>query len=144
MAWTATLKDAEYRETHWFVEVVFTDGTRTKKEGYPFTGTTPAQLAAFVRGKAKEFNRTDAAVDFTTFIGQSIDVTPPTVDPPAPPTQEELDRDAWFTDYRVLQSMLKVTTDIPALATPQTNTAIANLRTSLEAGWLNSYLDGVS
>ena len=141
--WTATLLNAEDRDTHWKVVIEFTDGVDTKKAGYRFTGTTAQQLAAFVRKKAQEFERNDTTVDLTAFIGQSIDVTPPVVDPPTPPTQAEIDRDAWFDDYRRLQQMLQATTDIPALATAQANTAIANLRTSLEAGWLNSYSDGI-
>jgi len=143
MTWTAELIDAEDRETHWFVEIEFTDGVKTIRKGYPFNGTTPQELAAFVRGKAADFERTDTTTDFSTLIGQSIDVTPPTPPAPTPPTQAELDRAAWFADYRELQQMLQATTDIPALATAQATTAIANLRTSLEAGWLNSYLDGI-
>ena len=142
MTWTATLLHADDRGSHWKIGVEFTDGTRTKQVGYRFTGSTAAELKRFVRQKALEFESSDG-IDLSTFIGQSIDVTPPTVEPPAPPTQAELDRAAWFDDYRQLQAMLKVTTDVPALATTQANTAIANLRTSLEAGWLNSYLDGI-
>ena len=141
--WTATLLHADDRESHWKIGVEFTDGVRTKQVGYRFTGSTVAELKAFVRAKAAEFESSDG-IDLSTFIGQSIDVTPPVVTPPDPPTQAELDRIAWFTDYRSLQQMLQVTTDIPALATTQANTAIANLRTSLEAGLLNSYLDGIS
>ena len=143
MTWTATLLNAVDRDTHWKIVVEFTDGTDTKKEGYRFTGTTAKELKDFVRGKAAAFDRNDIALDLVPLIGQSVDVTPPTPDPITPPTQAELDRAAWFDDYRQLQAMLKVTTDIPALATTQANTAIANLRTSLEAGWLDSYLEKI-
>ena len=143
MTWTATLVDAVDRETHWFVEIDFTDGVRTKRKGYPFSGTLPRDLAAFVRQKALEFERTDTTTDFTTLIGQSIDVTPPVVAPPADPTAAELAKSAWFTDYRQLQSLLTVTTAVPALATTQATNLIASLRTSLEADWLNSYLGDI-
>ena len=142
MTWTATLIHAEDRGSHWKIGVEFTDGTRTKQVGYRFTGSTAAALKRFIRAKALEFESSDG-IDLSAFVGQSIDVTPPVVTPPTPPTQAEMDRVAWFDDYRQLQAMLKVITDIPALATPQANAAIANLRTSLEAGWLNSYLDGI-
>jgi hypothetical protein len=142
MTWTATLIRADDRDSHWKIGVEFTDGNRTKQQGYNFTGSTAAELKAFIRAKAQEFEKSDG-IDLSTFIGQSIDVTKPTVDPPTLPTDAELDRAAWFSDYRKLQAMIKVTTDIPALATPQATTAIANLRTSLEPGFLNSYLDGI-
>lgn len=143
MTWTATLVDAEDRETHWFVEIDFTDGVRTKRKGFPFTGALPKDLAAFVRQKALEFERTDTATDFTTLIGQSIDVTPPVVVPPADPTAEDIAKAAWFTDYRQLQSLLTVTEAVPALATTQSINLIASLRASLETDWLNAYLGDI-
>jgi len=142
MTWTATLIHAEDRDSHWKIGISFTDGVRTKEAGYRFTGSTIAQLKSFVRAKAAEFESSDG-VDLSGLVGQSIDVTPPTVDPPAPPTQEELDRAAWFDEYKNLQAMLQVTTDIPSLLTPQVQTAIDNARATLDADWLNSYLDGV-
>ena len=142
MTWTATLLHADDRGSHWKIGVEFTDGVRTKQVGYRFTGSTATDLKNFVRAKAHEFESSDA-IDLLTFVGQSIDVTPPVVTPPDPPTQAQIDRKAWFKDYQKLQAMLQVTTDVPALATTQANTTIANLRTSLETDWDNSYLDGI-
>ena len=144
MTWIAELTNAVDRTAYWKIQITFTDDAdnRTAKRGYRFYGSTIPQLAAFVRKQALEFEISDT-IDLIPLIGQSIDVTPPVITPPDPPTQAELDRIAWFDDYRQLQQMLQATTDIPALATAQTNTAIANLRASLEAGWLNSYLDGI-
>ena len=104
MAWLAELLSAEDRQTHWKIVVRFSDSDTgdTKKQGYRFNGTTNKQLAAFVRGKAAEFERTDTTSDFSTLIGQSIDVTPPTPDPITPPTNEELAERAWFDDWRQL------------------------------------------
>lgn len=76
-------------------------------------------------------------------IGQAIDIDPDVVIPPDPPTQAELDRRAWFVDYRQLNQLLEVTTAVPALLTAQAQTLIDSLRVSLEADWLNSYLDGI-
>ena len=140
MTWTATLIDAKDRDNHWKIVVEFTDGVKTIERAYRYTGTTTAALKAFVRGQALQLEQTDP-VDISGFIGQSIDVTPPP--PPDPPTQAEIDRAAWFTDYRQLNQLLRVTESVPALATAQATTLIANLRTSLEADWLNSYLDGI-
>lgn len=142
MTWTATLIHADDRQSHWKIGIEFTDGVRTAQKGYIFKGSTAAQLKAFVRSKAAEFESSDG-VDLLAFVGQSIDVTPPVVEPPTPPTQAELDRTAWFDEYRSLQAMLRVTTDVPALLTTQAQTAIDNHRATLGANWLNSYLDGV-
>ena len=141
--WTATLLNAEDRDTHWKIVVEFTDGTDTKKEGYRFTGTTAKQLKDFVRGKAAAFERNDIALDLVPLIGQSIDVTPPTPDPITPPTNEEIAEAAWFDDWRKLNQLREVLTAVPALADPAANALVASLEASLEAGWINSYLEKI-
>ena len=150
MSWTAELKSAVDRKGYWKIQVVFTDDVagRTADRGYRFYGVDVDDLRVFVRQKALEFNRLDETIDFTQYIGRSIDVTPPVivppvVIPPTPPTAAEIAEFEWLKDYRRLKQMLIVTTDIPALATTQANNAIAALRTSLETDWLNSYLDGI-
>ena len=128
----------------WYVDILLTDTdtgktrTKTYKQAIMSNKTLKAAIAA-------DFNRLESntAHTVTVPLNTPIDVTPEPPTPPTPPTQAELDRAAWFDDYRSLKQMLQVTTDVPALATAQANTAIANLRTSLEAGWLNSYLDGI-
>ena len=141
--WTATLLNAEDRDTHWKIVVEFTNGTDTKKEGYRFTGTTAKQLKDFVRGKAAAFERNDIALDLAPLVGQSIDVTPPTPDPITPPTNEELAEAAWFADWRKLNQLRQLLTAVPALADPAANALVASLEASLEAGWLNSYLEKI-
>ena len=143
MTWTATLLNAEDRDTHWKIVVEFTDGTDTKKEGYRFTGTTAKQLKDFVRGKAAAFERNDIALDLVPLVGQSIDVTPPTPDPITPPTNEEIAEAAWFADWRKLNQLRQLLTAVPALADPAANALVASLEASLEAGWLNSYLEKI-
>ena len=143
MTWTATLLNAEDRDTHWKIVVEFTNGTDTKKEGYRFTGTTAKQLKDFVRGKAAAFERNDVAIDLLPLIGQSVDVTPPTPDPITPPTNEEIAEAAWFDDWRKLNQLRQLLTAVPALADPAANALVASLEASLEAGWLNSYLEKI-
>ena len=143
MTWTATLLNAVDRDTHWKIVVEFTDGTNTKKEGYRFTGTTAKQLKDFVRGKAAEFERNDASLDLVPLIGQSVDVTPPTPPTPTPPTNEQIAERAWFDDWRKLNQLREVLTVVPALADPAANALVASLEASLEAGWINSYLEKI-
>ena len=140
MTWTATLLDAKDRDSHWKIVVEFTNGVQTANRAYRFSGTTNVELATFIRRKATEFDNTDP-VDFTPLIGQSIDVTPP--GPSDPPTQVEIDEAAWFADWRSLKQMIELTESIPDMATPQRTAAMNNLRTSLEADWLNSYLGSI-
>ena len=142
MAWTATLLSAVDRDSFWKIVVEYTDGVRTVERAYQFNGATANELRAFVRAQALTLEKIDP-VDLNPFVGQSVDVTPPVITPPDPPTQAEIDRDAWFVDYQQLNRLLEVTTKVPALLTAQTQTLIDNLRTSLEAGWINSYLDGI-
>ena len=143
MTWTATLLNAVDRDTHWKIVVEFTDGTDTKKEGYRFTGTTAKQLKDFVRGKAAAFERNDVALDLVPLIGQSVDVTPPTPPTPTPPTNEQIAERAWFDDWRKLNQLRQLLTAVPALADPAANALVASLEASLEAGWLNSYLEKI-
>ncbi len=142
MAWTAELISAQDRDDYWKIVIEFSDGSRSVRRGYRTTATSLDALKAFVRNEALKFDKTDP-VDFTPYIGGSIDVTPPVVVPPTPPTQEEVDKAAWFDDYQKLNQLLELTTAVPALATAQATTLIANLRASLEADWDNSYLGSI-
>jgi hypothetical protein len=139
MTWTAKLVDAKDRNSFWKILVEFSDGKTRVQKAYQFTGTTAQELAAFVRSQARRFNQTDP-VDLTSFIGQSIDVTPPV---PTDPTPEELARQTWFADFRELQRIIVVTEAVPALLTAQAQSRIDTLRSSLETGWLDSYLGDV-
>lgn len=142
MAWTATLKDAKDRNSHWKITVEFTDGVRTAERVYRFTGSTAAQLKAFVRRQALEFESSDG-IDLIPLINQSIDVTPPVPDPPDPPTQEEIDRDAWLDDFFELERIQRIIAAVPALDTGQTQARVTQLRNSLETNFDNSYRDYV-
>ena len=142
MTWTATLLQAQDRDSYWKIAVEFTDGVRTIERAYQFTGATAAELKAFVRAQAQGLEKTDP-VDLVPFVGLSIDVTPPIIIPPDPPTQAEIDKAAWVADWRKLNQLLRLTASVPALETVQATTLIANLRASLEADWNNSYLESI-
>ena len=146
--WTAELLSAEDRQTHWKIVVRFSDSDTgdTKKQGYRFNGTTNQQLAAFVRGKAAEFERTDTTSDFSTLVGQSIDVTPPEPEDPVPPTQAQLDEQAWLDDFRTAERLERAFRVSPSLNTGARATALSNLQTSLAAptnAKINSYLEKI-
>ena len=144
MTWEAELKKAVPYPTHWKIQLEYDNGAgKTKTEGYRFTGADPAALKAFARNEALKFERKDSTFDFTTLIGQSIDVTPPVVVPPTPPTQAEIDEAAWFADWETLKAMNYVMATIPTLATQARIDAAAALEASLDAGWKNSYLEKI-
>ena len=144
MAITATLTALDRVRDTWRISIVYTDTDTgdSFEKNYRRASVTKAQLRDLARSEAAGIDVNDVT-DVDIPIGTTIDVTPVPVDPPTPPTQAEIDRAAWFDDYRQLQSILKATEAVPALLDAQAQTSIANLRTTLEAGWLNSYLDGI-
>jgi len=143
MAWTAKLTNFErYAGMYHFSIAYLQDDIEVFADSYSQRSVTKKGMRNLARRVAADLAANDTN-DIDIPIGSVIDVTPDPAPPPATPTQAELARIAWFDDYRRLQQMLQATADIPALATTQADTAIANLRTSLESGWLNSYLDGI-
>ena len=138
--WTATLARLDFENGKWSITITYSDGVDTVSEGYTLTSVTAKSLRDLARREAlRLFNATTTDVDIP--IGTTIDVSVDPVIPPSP-SPAEIARTAWFVDYRQLQSMLRATEVVPALLTAQAQTSIDNLRTSLEADWLNSYLDG--
>ena len=143
MAVIATLLSAKQRELGWKVEIEYAEGVDTWIITEFFNGTTVEELKAFARTKALKIDDIIATFDFTTVIGQSIDVTPivPVEDPA--PTVEELAKIAWLADWHELQRTQSVLQKLPGLATAGRLAFEANLIASLEAGWLDSYLGDV-
>ena len=139
MTWTATLLQAEDRDSFWKIVVEFANGEQAVERAYQFTGGTATELKQFVRAQALKLERTDP-VDLTPLVGKSIDVTPPVVIPADPPTQSETDKATWFAEWRQLNQLLKVIAILPALENAQATTLITSLKASLELGWDNSYL----
>lgn len=142
MSFTVKILTLVKKDSGLKVTVKLTDGSDVRTESYLFTGTTRKQLKNFIRAKATRVEDIKD-IDFSDLVGKEFDLTPDPVVVPDPPTPEEIAKAEWFKDYRKLKQMLELTVNIPALATAQTNTAIDNLLTSLEAGWLNSYLGDI-
>ena len=144
MAYTATLTALARIRDEWRFSILYedTDSGQSLEKHYRQNSVTKKQLRNLARNEAVALLN-NATNDIDIVIGTTIDVTPDVVIPPDPPTAEELAKQAWFSDYRKLQSLLEVTGAVPALATAQATTLIASLRTSLEADWLNSYLDNI-
>ena len=141
MAWTATLKDSIKRDNHWKIIVEFSDGVKTKLESFKFYGSTAKELRAFVRHEALKFDNADTTIDFSQFNGQSIDVTPPVVTPPTPPTQAELDQQTWFRDWYKLQQIQLLLTSVPAIENPARLAIMTDLQTTVATGWKNTYFE---
>jgi len=144
MAYTATLTALSRVRDQWRFSILYedTDSGQSLEKHYRQNSVTKKQLRDLARSEAAGLIN-NATNDIDIVIGTTIDVTPDVVTPPDPPTAEELARRAWFDDYRKLQSLLEVTGAIPALLTAQAQTLINNLSASLEADWLNSYLDNI-
>ena len=142
---TATLLVFEVVRAEFRITILYTDTVSGKsiEKSYRRASITKTQLRDLARAEAAGFVESADESDVDIPIGTVIDVTPIPPTPPTPPTQEELDKAAWFEDYRQLQQLLQLTTDIPALETPQAAALIASLRVSLEADWENSYLGDI-
>ena len=142
--WTATLirADKNNGRLDFEIEYLDSDDGEITRLAYSLTAPTKKQIRDLARREVTRLAALKAEV-IDLPVGQSINVDPDIVEPPTPPTQAELDRNAWFADYRQLNQLLEVTTKVPALSTAQATTLIANLRVSLEAGWRNSYLGDI-
>lgn len=141
--WTAKLLEASDRKTHWKMVFEFTNGTDTITDGFRFKGATSNDLKAFARQQAAALDKVETSIDFKQFVGKSIDISPPVVTPPDPPTPDELAKQAWFADYSELKRINHLFEQLPSLATPERVATRNDLRVSLTAGWKNSYLNKV-
>ena len=112
------------------------------EKSYNYASITKKKLRNVARADAVAIESNETS-DVDIPLGTTIDVTPDPVIPPDPPTQAEIDKAAWFADWRRLNRLLELTTGVPALATTQATTLIANLQASLETDWDNSYLDNI-
>jgi hypothetical protein len=141
MSWTATLTGLDKRDDKWVIDVLYTDtvSSKTLSRTYYRERITKKQLRDLVRSEVTRYTEIETT-DIDIPINTTIDVTP---DPVTPPTAAQIAEQAWFADWTKLQQILAVTSAVPALATAQVNTQISNLRASLAAGWLNSYLERI-
>lgn len=138
MSYTATLTELIRKRDEWRFSILYadTETLRTFEKNYRRKSITKEGLADLARSEAASLLANESS-DIDVPIGTTIDVTPVEV---APPTQAQIDKASWFNDYSQLNAMLDVVSKIPNLATNQANKAISDLQTSLEDGWLNSYL----
>jgi len=144
MTWTATLTGLERTNGKWLVGVLYTDTVSgdTFKRNYDRERVTKQQLRDLVRSEVLRLIEIETT-DIDIPIGTTIDVTPDPVIPPPDPTPAQIAKRAWFDDWNQLRQLTELTTAVPALATAQATTLMANLRASLEADWLNSYLGNI-
>lgn len=142
MAATAKLLEAIKTGEGWKIKVEYTDGADKRIATHRMSGTTNNDLITFIRNQATKFTEVKAS-DYSEHIGKSIDITIPEPTPIPAPTAAEIAKAAWFADWRQLQQLQSVTSAVPALATSAAIALETSLKTSLEAGWLNSYLGDI-
>jgi len=145
MSWTAKLTQFEKIDGTYRISIEYTDSVsgETFYRQYRQPSVTKKGLRNLARREAETLAANETN-DVDIPIGTTIDVTPDPVVPPTPPTQAEIDKTAWFDDWEQLQRIMAVFEAVPALATPARQTLADGLRTSLQAGWKNSYLGDVS
>ena len=142
--WTATLISARRTFGRLDFEIEYLDDSdgETTRLTYSLNNATKKGVRNLARS---EVARLDAfkneVIDLP--VGQSINIDPDAVVPPPDSTPAELARRAWFDDWQRLNQLLRLIAAVPALETAQATNLITNLKASLEADWLNSYLDNI-
>ena len=139
MTWIATLTGKRVEYGRVWIEVTYTQDDVTHVKTHNLTSTDPKYIKRVLQSDVNQFDSVDP-LEFDYLLGSSIDIAPDPVIPPDPPTQDEIDEAAWLADWRQLNQMQQVLTNIPALDIPARQTILTDLQTSLAAGWKNSYL----
>lgn len=135
MAWIAIAGDSPVKGDRIVTTVRLTNGTKTVDVPVPNDGTL-AGLQAAVRALIAQRTAPDGDPVQIVAPGTILDLTPPPG--PPPPTQAELDRAAWFQDWRTYQSYQRgIAANLPGMTA--TTPAVANLKASLDAGFKASY-----
>lgn len=137
--WTATLLKFDTDNGRVDIEVEYTDGVDTHIRSYNLNQPTKKSIRDLVRNEANRFEAVKTEV-IDLPVGLSIDITPDPVTPPPGPTAEELAEKAWFDDWHKLNRLVRLANNG---LIEMTDTRIVTLQTSLQAGWLNSYLDRI-
>ncbi len=141
MAWTAKLLRLSKAHGRVDLEIQYSDGIgEPVNKSYSFERTNKAAIRRLARQEVARLQEVqDEVIDLV--VNVNIDLTLPPADPPPPgPTPAEIARRVWFRDLNKLRVLLTMV-DLGLL--PATDARIAPLRTSLLAGFLNSYLSGV-
>lgn len=136
MAWSATVVGKSISGSSILVVVEFTDGARVFQENFALQNPLDAQaVRRSVEQRLVQLVKLDA-LNAAITVGQNITPVPA----PPPPTQAQIDRDAWFVDYQKLQSLLRlVATGLLAA----TDAQVTNLQADLVLRWKNSYLSSI-
>lgn len=85
------------------VNGVLTDGTFKQQFGIVFQGPTTVEQARQQIAALLTSNQAQAQLQKVLQVGVSFDLTPPIVAPPDPPTQDQIDRAAYFAAVILLQ-----------------------------------------
>lgn len=131
MAFTATLKSKQQDGDKIRVEVEYTDGTSVFSDS--FTILDEAELKRLVRRKINQLTSTKVAFQ-DLIINEQIDVTDPA------PTQAELDRQEFLSDYSKLQR-INVAVNLGILTGNET--FITNLINKIRTSFKPEYIDGI-
>lgn len=138
MTWTAKVRDLKKHAGNWEVQITYTNGTEQIHDGFSVRSFDLPLLKQKVRNEVNRLNALDVEqppVD----IGDDIDLTPPVVSPPTPPTQAQKDRKTWSTKWSELNSRLKAQN--AGLVIPQNDNRIAVLQTQLSDTIKAEYVD---
>ena len=133
MAWTPKIKAVEKIQGQLHVVIAYSDGTRTFNEDLFLS--TPRTLNDVVFKRIAELDALDTYAT-SLVVGTSISTTPTVV---TPPTQAEIDREAWLVNYRKLFKAKQTLVDVGVI--PASNSTYAALLSTVQAGLQASYLD---
>jgi len=139
MAILAKILEAVKRNDGWKIRVEFTDDTDPtllRVVSYRFKGLKRRDLIRFIKSQVDQAEGMKTA-DYSQMVGKVVDVTP---QPPTPPTQSQIDKDLWLSDWHELGELELLTTRVPNLLNNGKTNRIATLKTNLETNWKNRYL----
>jgi len=143
MTWTAKILRADKVKDKWNIAIEYTNGIETLKKGYTLDATlTQDQAAGMLRAKLAELESFEAAT-LPFPVGVTLDLTPPPADPapvPPAPTQAELDRAEWFSNYHEMQQYNRL---IEVGVMQPDDIEVTNMQTWLHDNYLPEYLEGI-
>lgn len=105
MAWTVQVVGIGRRannEGAQIVTLLFFDDTQKFQKDFPFTRLNRVILEAFARAEVRKLEAEPPVIDLAGIsVGMDIDLTPPVIVPPDPPTREEKN----LADFFVLRQV---------------------------------------
>jgi hypothetical protein len=126
--WTLEVVNREKRSNAYALTVKAVKGTEVKDR--LFEG-----IISFDGLKQAAMNWIDSEERLATVPGTGvIDFTPPTPETPTPPTQDEIDREAWLKDWQRLQKVVRLSEHgVEILSAAQKTALVAKVRTGFKA-----------